>query len=222
MQDIPEELSDSAYNRLDIQKLAGQADGKNSCQIFLGKVSFGDGSIATVVSCVLAEGRENIDQSLIKDLFDLVIKKLEGANSGSLAALTLAGEASREFVVKANFDVSFCHALFYKKASYIFRDGDKVKVWVFEGQKSKELKFNVGSGLQKAGQFYLIATEKFLKAFDLSEHLVQEELDIGELVDELVTEISAKVDQSEIGAVIVQIKDDKSKSEAVSLGDSEA
>ena len=71
MQDIPEELSDSAYNRLDIQKLAGQADGKNSCQIFLGKVSFGDGSIATVVSCVLAEGRENNDQSLIKDLFDL-------------------------------------------------------------------------------------------------------------------------------------------------------
>lgn len=223
MESIPEESSDSTYNRLDIQKLAGQADGKNSCQIFLGKVSFGDGSIATVVSCVLAEGKENADKSLIKDIFDLVIKKLEGASSGSLAALTLAGEASRQFVAKADFDVSFCHALFYKKASYIFRDGDKVKVWVFEGQKSKELKFNVGSGMQKAGQFYLIATEKFLSAFDLSEHLVQEELDIGELVDGLATEISAKVDQSEIGAVIVQIKEDKSKykSEAVLLGEDE-
>ena len=222
MQEIPEELSDSVYNRLDIQKLAGQADGKNSCQIFLGKVSFGDGTIATVVSCVLAGGgKENVDQSLIKDVFDLVVKKLEGASSGSLAALTLAGEASRQFVAKANFDVSFCHALFYKKASYIFRDGDRIKIWVFDPPKSKELKFNVGSGMQKAGQFYLIATEKFLSAFDLSEHLMQEELDIGELVDELATEISAKEDQSEIGAAIVQIKEDKPKPEAVLPGEDE-
>ena len=198
--------------KLDVERLTGQSDARVNCAVFRSRVSFEDGTIATLVSCILAEGKqEEGEKNLIKDVFDLVVKKLEGASGGSLDILKVAGEASSEFVKGADEDVSFCHALFYKNAAYIFKHGDRVKVWVYDPPKSTELNFNWGSGLQKGGQLYLIATEKFFNYFDLSSQLSEQEIDTRELVDELATEISAKEDQSEIGAALVYIKENKLK-----------
>jgi len=198
--------------KLDVERLTGQSDARVNCAVFRSRVSFEDGTIATLVSCILAEGKqEEGEKNLIKDVFDLVVKKLESASGGSLDVLKVAGEASSEFVKGVSQDVSFCHALFYKNAAYIFKHGDRVKVWVYDPPKSTELNFNWGSGLQKGGQLYLIATEKFFNYFDLSSQLSEQEIDTRELVDELATEISAKEDQSEIGAALVYIKENKLK-----------
>ncbi len=203
--------------RLDIEKLTGQADEKASCGVFTGRVSFQDGTLATIVSCILVKGDKGDNKpNLIKDVFDLTNKKLEGASSGSLDALKVAGEAGSEFVAGVSEDISFCHVLFYKNVTYIFKYGDKVKVFAYEAPKSTELDFEYGSGLQKEGQLYLVATEKFHEYFDLSSHLAQKEIDTGELVDELATEVSAKSDQSEIGAAIVYIKENREGASKVS------
>src|SRR3989344_1440825 len=147
---------DVTFYKLDVEKLTGQSDARANCAVFRGRVSFEDGTIATLVSCILAEGKqEEGEKNLIKDVFDLVVKKLESASGGSLDVLKVAGEASSEFVKGVSQDVSFCHALFYKNAAYIFKHGDRVKVWVYDPPKSTELNFNWGSGLQKGGQLYL-------------------------------------------------------------------
>src|SRR3989344_1658615 len=193
---------------LQIEKITGQANDVACCGVFSSRVSFGDGSIGTLVSCILVKGAGSSDGAKqVKEIFDLANKKLEGAQTGSLDALVKAGEISKEYNSSKNLDASFSLILFYKSASYIFRSGSKVKVWVYFGASAQELSFENGSGHLKEGQIILIATEKFLSSFDLNDTLKEEDVNLEEVVDGLATEISAKDDQSEIGAALVLVKE---------------
>ncbi len=193
---------------LQIEKITGQANDAACCGVFSSRVSFGDGTIGTLVSCILVKGAGSSDGAKqVKEIFDLANKKLEGAQSGSLDALVKAGEISKEYNSSKNLDASFSLILFYKSASYIFRSGSKVKVWVYLGAGAQELSFENGSGHLKESQIILIATEKFLSSFDLSDTLKEEDVNLEEVVDGLATEISAKGDQSEIGAALVLVKE---------------
>ena len=193
---------------LQIEKITGQANDAACCGVFSSRVSFGDGTIGTLVSCILVKGAGSSDGAKqVKEIFDLANKKLEGAQSGSLDILKRAGEISKEYTSSKNLDASFSLILFYKSASYIFRSGSKVKVWVYLGAGAQELSFENGSGHLKEGQIILIATEKFLSSFDLSDTLKEEDVNLEEVVDGLATEISAKGDQSEIGAALVLVKE---------------
>ena len=193
---------------LQIEKITGQANDAACCGVFSSRVSFGDGSIGTLVSCILVKGAGSSDGAKqVKEIFDLANKKLEGAQSGSLDALVKAGEISKEYNSSKNLDASFSLILFYKSASYIFRSGSKVKVWVYLRASAQELSFENGSGHLKEDQIILIATEKFLSSFDLNDTLKEEDVNLEEVVDGLATEISAKDDQSEIGAALVLVKE---------------
>ncbi|OGD83374.1 hypothetical protein A3G14_02920 [Candidatus Curtissbacteria bacterium RIFCSPLOWO2_12_FULL_38_9] len=205
---------------LQIEKITGQASERASCGVFSARVSFGDGTIGTLVSCILVKGAGSGDgATVVKDIFDLANKKLEGAQTGSLEALKQASESSREFTSSKNLDASFSLTLFYKNASYISRSGDKVKVWVFANSNSQELSFGHGSGHLKNGQIILIATEKFLSSFDISDILKEEGVNLEEIVDGLATEISAKDDQGEIGAALVLVKESESAEAGVAADD---
>lgn len=189
--------------QLQIEKITGQADSKASTAVFSARVSFGDSSIGTLVSCILVKGDKGGE---VKNIFDAAMRKLEVAESGSLDLLKRATEASTDYVNAGSIEASFVHCLFYKNASFIGKSGDRVKVWVYEPPKSIELAFSHGSGPLRSGQLYLIPTEKFLSSFDLSEYLNQDEVNVEEIVDGLATEISAKNERSEIAAALVHVK----------------
>lgn len=197
---------------LQIEKLTGHADNNTASGVFSARVSFVDGSIGTLVSCILVKGNGEVGvSSLLREIFDIANKKLESAETGSLNVLRSCVAASVEFVSSKNLEASFCFTLFYKNASYIFRSGDKIKVWAYLNSTSQELTFEHGSGHLNLGQIILLATEKFLSSFDVDVALREKDVDLDELVDGLATEISAKEDQSEIAAAIVLVKGELGK-----------
>lgn len=191
---------------LQIEKITGTASGDAASSVFSSRVSFADGSVGTLVSCILVLGKSPDVGGIIKDIFDVALRKFEQAESGSLETLKSAVKFSRDSVLQGELDVSFVHALFYKNAVYIGKSGERVKIFVYEPPKSVELTFEFGSGPVKADQLYLLATEKFFASFDVDSFLKNKEIEIGEFVDQLATEISAKNDQSEIGAVLIYAK----------------
>src|SRR3989338_7675575 len=205
---------------LQIEKITGQANDAACCGVFSSRVSFGDGTIGTLVSCILVKnaGSEGGAEQ-VKEIFDLANKKLEGAQTGSLDILVKAGEISKEYNSSKNLDASFSLILFYKSVSYIFRSGSKVKVWVYLRASAQELSFENGSGHLKEDQIILIATEKFLSSFDISDILKEEGVNLEEIVDGLATKISAKDDQGEIGAALVLVKESESAEAGVAADD---
>lgn len=197
--------------QLQVEKITGQANERATGSVFSSRVSFVDGSIGTLVSCVLVSGERGNE---VRNIFDAAIKKLEGADNGSLDVLKNATSASGNFVAANNIEASFIHVLFYKNAAYIGRFGEKVKIYIFEPPKSLELVFEHGSGPIKAGQLYLVATEKFLSSFNLNEYFSVSEINVEEAVDGLATEISAKSDSAEIAAALVYVKVNSTTSES--------
>jgi len=206
--------------QVQVEKLTGQTSGDKSSSVFSGRVSFADGSVGTLVGCIYVKGggEEGLAAS-VKDIFDIASKKLEGASSGSLESLKGAGEASKNLIESKKLDVSFALALFYKNASYVFKYGNNVRIWVYLEDHAQELKFEFGSGHLKQNQVILLATEKFRANFDIDSNLKEANLNLEEFVDGLATEISALSDQSEIGAALIAVKEDTST--AVNDADSE-
>ena len=199
---------------LQIEKISGQSGGGRACEVFTSRISLVDGNLATIVSCILVKDAKSSDlQIFVRDIFEIFTKKIEGAQGGILDALRLAGDACREYIKTRNLDASFVHVLFYKNACYIARYGNEVKVWVYEPEKSEEITFEYGSGLPAFGQIYLVATNKFVSTFDIAAILQSADVDLGEVMDGLATDISAASDQSEIGAALIMVKGEKAKSE---------
>lgn len=194
---------------LKIEKILGQAGDKSACGVFTNRISLADGSLAMIISCISVKDDAGDLAIFIKDIFEIITKKVEGVESGILEALKVSHDACRQYIETRNLDVAFVNALFYKNACYITRYKDRVKVWVYEPEKSEEIGFEYGSGPLKANQIYLVATEKFVDTFNIGEILQSAEVDLGEVIDGLATDISAVSDQGEIGAALVMVKADE-------------
>src|SRR3989344_7451291 len=164
---------------LQIEKILGQASDNAACGVFTNRISLADGNMATIVSCISVKDEKASDLTIfIKDIFEIITKKAEGVEAGILEALKVSHDACRGYIETRNLDVSFVNALFYKGACYITRYKDRVKVWVYEPEKSEEIGFEYGSGPLKANQVYLVATEKFVDTFSIAEILQSAEVDL--------------------------------------------
>ncbi len=196
-----------------VEKIAGTPSENYDCSVFNQKVNLTSGDLGTLVGCILASGEQEAIAVASRDVFEFFPKKLEISEEGILETLGSAREAAIKYLEGQGFQMSFVFAFFCKNACFIVRVGDGVKVLVFDPPKSDEITFEQGSGPVHPGQLYLIATEKFLESFDPSGFLEKTDIDYGELVDGLATDITAAERSSEIGAVFVQIKGGEEKTE---------
>lgn len=196
---------------LAIEKITGSTLAGSACAVFNRRITLADLSVGTIVGCVLAKADDGSDvQIIIRDLLSLVSEKLERLEDSVLAGLVHIRDLSGEFLKGRKISVDFAYAFFWRDAAYIVRRGQKVGVQVFDPPKSSEIKFSEGSGPVAGGQIYVIATEKFFSLFDTAVFREEAEIEFGEIIDGLATEISAEPLQSEIGAVFVQVKGEKS------------
>ncbi|MDO8487129.1 MAG: hypothetical protein Q7S45_02475 [Candidatus Curtissbacteria bacterium] len=205
-----------------VEKIAGTPSGNYSASVFNQKATLASGDLGTLVGCILASGEQEAIQVASRDVFEFFPKKLEISEEGILETLGSAREAAIKYLEGQDYEISFVFAFFCKNACFIVRLGEGVKVLVFDPPKSDEITFDSGSGPMHFGQLYLIATEKFLESFDPSGFLEKTDIDYGELVDGLATDISAAEGACQIGAVFVQVKDgeeigESSEEEAVSI-----
>ncbi len=192
-----------------IEKIHGQADSNAACGIFTKRITFEGGVVGTIVSTILVLGSEGDDnQTYLRDIFELSAEKLENGDGKPLEVLKEAGEACRSYIEQRNLNVSFVNALVYKNAFYFGRYKEDVRIWVFAGKNSSELKFEYGSGLLNPTQIFLIGTQKFFLTFDTSVLSGGAALDLEGIIDGLATEISAEESQSEIGVAIVYVKNE--------------
>ena len=73
---------------LKIEKIAGVASEHSACGVFNKKVTLADGTLGTVVSCILVKCEEEEDaQVVLRDIFELITTKLEGAEGSILAVV---------------------------------------------------------------------------------------------------------------------------------------
>lgn len=199
---------------LAIEKITGSASAGSACAVFNRRITLADLSVGTIVGCVLAKADDGSDvQIIIRDLLSLVSERLERLEDGVLAGLVHIRDLSGEFLKGRKISVDFAYAFFWRGAAYIVRRGQKVGVQVFDPPKSSEIKFSEGSGPVAGGQIYVIATEKFFSLFDTAVFREEAEIEFGEIIDGLATEISAESEQSEIGAVFVQVKGEEKQVE---------
>lgn len=200
---------------LQIEKITGTGSKNVSSGIFVARIPIEDGALGNLVSCILVNDPGGQDaQVTARDIFEIATKKLEGARGGALECLLAAKDGAIDYLKAQGAVASFVHLTFYKSAAYIARQGNNVKIFVARGGKSGEITFDHGSGPVEAGQLYLVATDEFVKSFDVGEFL-GEEINLQELVDGLATEISAMDDSKRLAAALVLVKGDKSLEEGV-------
>lgn len=198
---------------LAIEKISGSAVAGSACAVFNRRITLADSSVGTLVGCVLAKAEGEDVQILLRDLLSLAAEKLEGLEGSVLAGLVHIRDLSAEFLGDRQISVDFAYVFFSKGAAYIARRGDKVGVAVFDPPKSAAIKFSEGSGPVTRGQIYVIATEKFFSLFDTGVFRQEAEIEFREVIDGLATEISAESEQSEIGAVFVQVNEEEETKE---------
>lgn len=192
---------------LQIEKIIGLSGENKACGVFSKRITFEDETVGTIVSCILArDGKKEDIQTNLNDIFEVVTRKLEVTVSGVLEALRLAGEAYNDYISRYGLTINYAHAVFYKEACYLAKKGDEVKISVFAPPKSSEINFEFGSGPVRAGQIYLIGTGAFFSIFENDSLLQEPEVELREVIDGLATEISAKEDQGDVGAVFVLVK----------------
>lgn len=193
-------------NKFQIEKIIGISDEDASCGVFTKKVTLFDKSVANVISviCIYKMLPKDAGEHL-RQIFELTCERLEESEGSVLEILKNAREKSESYVQSLNIEVSFVNVAFYKNACYLVRLGDKVKVEVFEADKSHQLKIQDGSGPVRNKQIYIFGTEKFFSTFDVdSLSGVEGDINLEEIIDGLATEISAVDKQSEIAAAIVK------------------
>ncbi len=198
---------------LAIEKIAGTPSGNFLCAVFNQKVNLTSGDLGTLVGCILARGEGEAIQIASRDVFEFFPKKLEISEEGILETLGSVREAAVKYLEGQDFQIGFIFAFFCKNACFIVKSGEGVKVLVFDPPKSDEITFESGSGPVHPGQLYLIATGKFLESFDPSGFLEKTDIDYGELVDGLATDITAAEGSSQIGAVFVHARGGEEKAE---------
>lgn len=203
-----------------IHKITGQPSAVSGCGVFTKRITLADLSVGTLVSCILVHGQGKDLGEVMRGIFEIAEKKLEGSEEGLLAVLEETLAPAKNYA--AGVDVDLVHAFFYKQSlrsssldeletaglgdvCYIVRLGQAVRVFLFEPPKSAELNFESGSGPARAGQLYLIATDSFFSIFDTSPLTQAAEVDLEEVVDGIATEIGGEENQSEVGAAFVAI-----------------
>ncbi|MBI2326965.1 hypothetical protein HYU92_01490 [Candidatus Curtissbacteria bacterium] len=206
--------SSSTSRELEIEKIAGSADDHVAGSVFVKRIELPDLGVGTLVAVFHLKSKDSGDlQILGGDTFELVCKKIESSGTSVLEAVRLSTSAAWEYLSDRNLEVNFALVFFWDDACYISRFGSLAKILIFDSlisggkQVSEEIKFDSGSGPTKLGQIYLVATEPFLTIFDKS--LLSHDADLGELIDGVATEISAKKDKFGVAAALVRIKPHK-------------
>lgn len=202
--------------KVQIEKITGLADDSASCGVFSKRVATASGDLGTLVSLILVKSnsRENSGETLT-DIFEVAVKKLEEADSGSavqnrrfLDVLKNAVVWSIDYAAGREVEASFVFAFFLDDVCYIAKAGEDVSLYIFEGKKFVQITFEDGSGPLRPGQIYLMATQSFLNTYDVGNLAQETEIDLEGIIDGLATEISAMEKQSEIGAVFAAPKAD--------------
>lgn len=207
-----------------IEKISGTGDGDFVCGVFSKHVTLADGSSGVLANCVLisGEGLKSIENvgTFLHEGFESDARKLAEKENGLLSMVSEVGDAGLGRFEQANVNASFAVAFFYKDAVYIARHGEKIKISIFRAPKSFNVGFDLGSGKLVGGDLVLISTGKFIETFDSGVFASGGEVDFEDIIDGLATDISALEEQSEVGAVFVQVKGEKVK-EIVGDGDGE-
>lgn len=184
-------------------KISGRSSAVSACGIFTKRITLADLSAGTLVSCILVRGEGKDLSDVMRGIFEIAEKKLEGGEGGLLAILEETTLPAKNYA--PDVEVDLVHAFFYADVCYFVRIGQTVKVLLFEPPKSGEIDFESGSGQTRAGQLYLIATDSFFSIFDTSPLSQEAEVDLEEVIDGIATEIAGEENQSEIGAAFVAI-----------------
>lgn len=187
-----------------VEKITGKPKSEVASRVFVKRVTLADATVGTLVSCLLAHGEGADRADVLSAIFEIAERKLEGAEEGILAALEATALPTKNY--NSSLEISLVHAFFYEDVCYIVKIGNEVKVLVFDPPKSTEIKFESGSGPISGGQLYLFATEAFLSTFDTSVLAQDAELDFGDIIDGIATEIAGEENQSEVGAAFVSVK----------------
>lgn len=191
---------------LEIEKVAGSSNESAACSVFSKKIEDSSGRVGTLVAVVYLKNTGGGDlQSSLRDIFEIVTKKFEGSETSTLEAIRLSVKAGIDYLASREIEVNLAVVFFLGEACYIGRYGANVHVLVFDKERSEEIDFEFGSGPVFPEQTYLIATEFFLKIFDKSALLGEENL--AETRDGLATELSSREDQGAIAAAFVRINE---------------
>lgn len=191
---------------LKIEKISGLPGEKHTCGVFSKHITLADNSTGSLAFCILLEGELEGAGNFLHQLVELEAKKLEEGKGSPLEALVGARVEVGALVDSHGYKASFVSVFFYKNAAYISRLGERVKVQVFKGSKSHEVKFGEGSGKINGGELFLIATDKFVDTFGSQVAAGGQDVALEELIDGLATDISALEVQGEVGAIFVQVK----------------
>lgn len=186
-------------------KITGRPTEASGCGVFTKRITLADLGVGTLVSCILVRGEGKDLGEVMRGIFEIAEKKLEGGEGGLLAILEGTLAPAKNYAT--GVDVDLVHVFFYEEVCYIVRLGQAVCVFLFEPPKSAELNFESGSGPTRAGQLYLIATDSFFSIFDTSPLSQEAEVDLEEIVDGIATEIAGEENQSDVGAAFVAVKD---------------
>src|SRR4030042_1076749 len=195
--------------KLVVEKVTGLAQINSACAVFSKKITLNDEVNVTFISCIFLKTNEEDEvQSMLGEIFELSTKKIEEAEKedGFLKSLISARDATCDYLSAKNADLNFAYLLFYRDVCYIVRFGEKVRLLVFDPPEEEEIIIKEGSGPVKAGQIFLVATEKFLSLFDTSVFKKEAEIDLEEIIDKLACDISQEKDQNEIAAAFILAK----------------
>src|SRR4030043_1626905 len=198
--------------KLVVEKVTGLAQINSACAVFSKKITLNDEVNVTFISCIFLKTNEEDEvQPVLGEIFELSTKKIEEAEKedGFLKSLISARDATCDYLSAKNADLNFAYLLFYRDVCYIVRFGEKVRLLVFDSPKEEEIIIKEGSGPVKAGQIFLVATEKFLSLFDTSVFKKEAEIDLEEIIDKLACDISQEKDQNEIAAAFILAKKDE-------------
>ncbi|MBI3283035.1 hypothetical protein HYZ70_03065 [Candidatus Curtissbacteria bacterium] len=194
-------MSDLSFS---VQKITGQPSAISQCAVFTKRITLSSLDVGTLASCILARGEGRDLGEVMRGIFEIAERKLEGTEEGILAALEGTIEPTENY--SHDVDLDLVHAFFYQNVCYIVRLGQKVKVFLFDSPKSGELNFKSGSGPISPGQLYLIATDAFFSIFDTSPLSGEAEVDLEEVIDGIATEIAGEENQSEVGAAFIAVR----------------
>lgn len=194
--------------KLKLEKIVGPASEGAICGVFKKSVPVAETS-ATLISCFSLSTSGEVDGKVIlSDLVELISNKFDevGGGEGPLDILRAGSIAAGNYVSSKHLKVSFVNVLFYEEACYFSREGDSVKFFVFRAPKKVEISFKDGSGPVREGQIYLLATNAFLKVFDIDELASEAGVDLEGVIDGISTDISEEKNKAEIAAAFVEVK----------------
>jgi hypothetical protein len=202
----------TAKYKYQVEKITGKAGNGFECGVFNKNVVLPDGSDGLAVGCILAKGEGDLGV-IVADIFNFEVTILETlGGEGILEPLKGIYSKVGAYIGERVLEVSFIVGFFYKGICYLIKDGEDVVVEVFDPPQSSQLDIKAGSGKLTDGQVYMIATKNCVELFDFGV-LSEGEAELPEVIDGMATEISARENSVDIGAVFVKVTADLSSAE---------